>query len=119
MQSLKPDILCMFNFGRDLVNAIKQANDFGIKQQTKIITPILLISARMAVGPEAFDGVVGATSYYWKIEDSLASAKSFNDRYRKAYGGAVPTDYGALGYAGVRTVLTAGAQCQDHRHATR
>ena len=107
VQAAKPDILCMFNFGRDLVNAIKQAYDFGIKQQTKIITPILLISARTAVGPEPFDGVVGATSYYWKIEDSLASAKSFNDLYRKAYNGAVPTDYGALGYAGVRTVLTA------------
>jgi len=107
VQAAKPDILCMFNFGRDLVNGMKQAYDFGIKQQTKIITPILLISARQAAGPEAFEGVVGATSYYWKFEDSLASAKSFNDLYRKAHNGGVPTDYGALGYAGVRSVLTA------------
>lgn len=107
VQAAKPDILCMFNFGRDLVNAMKQAYDFGIKQQTKIITTLLLLSARQAAGPEVFEGVVGATSYYWKIEESLASAKHFNDLYRKAYNGAVPTDYGALGYAGVRTVLTA------------
>ena len=107
VQSLKPDILCMINFGRDLVNAAKQAYDFGITKQVKIITPVLLISARMAAGPEPFEGVVGATSYYWKIEDSLASAKAFNDRYRKANPGNVPTDYGALGYAGVRSLLTA------------
>ena len=107
VQALKPDVLCLINFGRDQVNGIKQAHDFGIKQQTRIITPVLLISARMAAGPEPFEGVVGATSYYWKIEDSLASAKSFNDRYRKAHPGGVPSDYGALGYAGVRTVLTA------------
>lgn len=113
VQSLKPDILCMINFGRDLVNAIKQAHDFGIKQQTKIITSVLLISARLAAGPEPFEGVVGATSYYWKIEDSLASAKSFNDRYRKAYPGNVPTDYGALGYAGVRTVLAAARNAKS------
>jgi branched-chain amino acid transport system substrate-binding protein len=107
VQQLKPDMLVMFNFGRDLVNAVKQAHDFGIKQQTRIVTTLLLLSARLAAGPEPFEGVVGATSYYWKIEDSLASARHFNDLYRKAYNGAVPTDYGALGYAGVRTVLTA------------
>lgn len=107
VQALKPDIVCMINFGRDLVNAVKQANDFGIKRQTKIITPVLLISARMAAGPEPFEGVVGATSYYWKIEDKVASAKAFNNRYRKAHPGGVPSDYGALGYAGVRAVLTA------------
>jgi branched-chain amino acid transport system substrate-binding protein len=107
VQALKPDILCMINFGRDQLNGIKQAYEFGIKQQTKIITPVLLISARMGAGAEAYEGVVGATSYYWKIEDSVASAKAFNDRYRKAHPGGVPTDYGALGYGGVRTVLAA------------
>jgi branched-chain amino acid transport system substrate-binding protein len=95
------------------VNAAKQAYDFGITKQVKIITPVLLISARMAAGPEPFEGVVGATSYYWKIEDSLASAKAFNDRYRKAHPGAVPTDYGALGYAGVRSCLTAARNAKS------
>ena len=41
VQSLKPDILCMINFGRDLVNAAKQAYDFGITKQVKIVTPVL------------------------------------------------------------------------------
>lgn len=107
IQALKPDLLIMCNFGRDLVNSIKQATDFGIKSTTRIATPVLLFTARLTGGADAFDGVVGGTSYYWGLENTVASAKAFNDKYRKAYGGEVPSDYGALGYAGVRTVLTA------------
>lgn len=107
IQALKPDLLILCNFGRDLVNSVKQATDFGIKSTTRIATPVLLFTARLAGGADAFDGVVGGTSYYWGLESSVPSAKAFNDKYRKAYGGDVPSDYGALGYAGVRTVLTA------------
>ena len=107
IQSLKPDILVMCNFGRDQLNAIKQATDFGLKATTKIISPVLLFTSRVAGGADVFDGVVGGTSYYWGMEDKVPAAKAFNDKFRKAYGGAVPSDYGALGYAGVRSVLQA------------
>jgi len=107
IQSLKPDILVMCNFGRDQLNAIKQATDFGLKATTKIVSPVLLFTARVAGGADVFDGVVGGTSYYWGMEDKVPAAKAFNDKFRKAYGGAVPSDYGALGYAGVRSVLQA------------
>ncbi|MDE2617062.1 MAG: ABC transporter substrate-binding protein [Burkholderiales bacterium] len=107
IQSLKPDILVLCNFGRDLVNSAKQATDFGIKANTKIIAPVLLYTARQAGGADAFEGILGGTSYYWGMEDKIPAAKAFNDKFRKAYGGAVPSDYGALGYAGVRSVLQA------------
>ncbi|MEL3889933.1 ABC transporter substrate-binding protein [Ferrovibrio sp. MS7] len=107
IQSLRPDILCICNFGRDQVNAVKQATEFGIKEKIKIIAPVLLYTARVAGGSESFEGVVGGTSYYWRLEDTVPTAKAFNDKFRAAHGGAVPSDYGALGYAGVRTVLTA------------
>jgi len=107
IQALNPDILVLCNFGRDLVNSAKQATDFGIKANTKIITPVLLYTARQAGGADAFEGILGGTSYYWGMEDKIPAAKAFNDKFRKAYGGAVPSDYGALGYAGVRSVLQA------------
>ena len=105
IQALKPDILVLCNFGRDFLNALKQATDFGLKSTTRIITPVLLFTARQTGGADLFDGVVGGTSYYWGIEDTVPAAKVFNDKFRKAYGGALPSDYGALGYAGVRSVL--------------
>jgi branched-chain amino acid transport system substrate-binding protein len=107
IQALKPDVLVLCNFGRDLVNSAKQATDFGLKQGTKIIAPVLLYTSRQAGGADAFDGILGGTSYYWGMEDKIPSAKKFNDAFRKAYGGAVPSDYGALGYAGIRSVLQA------------
>ena len=107
IQSLKPDILVLCNFGRDQQISIKQATDFGLKHTTKIVAPILLYTSRVAGGAQAFEGVVGGTSYYWGIESNTPSARTFNDAYRKANEGRVPSDYGALGYAGVRSVLDA------------
>ncbi len=107
IQALKPDILVLCNFGRDLVNSAKQVTDFGLKANTKVIAPVLLYTARQAGGADAFEGILGGTSYYWGMEDTVPSAKAFNDKFRKANGGAVPSDYGALGYAGVRSVLQA------------
>ena len=50
----------------------------------------------IAGGPQAFEGVIGGTSYYWGLEDKFASAKAFNDGFRKMFDGKVPSDYGAL-----------------------
>jgi len=110
IQALKPDILCLSNFGRDQQISIRQATDFGLKRTTRIVAPILLFTSRLAVGPAAFEGVVGGTSYYWGIESDTPSARAFNDLYRKANPGKEPSDYGALGYAGVRSVLLAVKQ---------
>ncbi len=107
IQALKPDVLCICNFGRDQQISMKQATDFGLKRTTKLVAPVLLYTARVGGGAEAFAGVVGGTSYYWKLEDTVPSARAFNDAFRKMHGGRVPSDYGALGYAGVTTVLAA------------
>jgi len=107
IQALKPDILCISNFGRDQQIVLKQATDFGVKKTIQIIAPLLSHASRVAAGPQAFEGVVGGCSFYWGIEDKFASTKAFNQAFGKMYDGKLPTDYGALGYGGVRTVLEA------------
>ena len=107
IQSLRPEVLIISNFGRDQQIAMKQATEFGLKRNTKIVAPVLLATARIAGDAAAFEGVIGGTSYYWRLEETVPSAKAFNDRFRKMHGGRVPTDYGAYGYGGVKTVLTA------------
>jgi branched-chain amino acid transport system substrate-binding protein len=107
IQALKPDILCISNFGRDQQIVLKQATDFGVKKTTQIIAPLLSHASRIAAGPQAFEGVIGGCSFYWGLEDKFPSTKAFNDAFRKTYDGKLPTDYGALGYGGVRTVLAA------------
>ncbi|HEY3892136.1 MAG TPA: ABC transporter substrate-binding protein [Bradyrhizobium sp.] len=107
IQALKPDILCISNFGRDQQISLKQATDFGVKKTTQIIAPLLSHASRVAAGPQAFDGVVGGCSFYWGLEDKFASTKAFNSAFSKMYDGKLPTDYGALGYGGTRAVLAA------------
>ncbi|TDR85372.1 ABC transporter substrate-binding protein [Enterovirga rhinocerotis] len=107
LRSMRPDILCICNFGRDQANAIKQAVDFGMNRQARIVVPVLLHNQRLAIGPEAFDGVVGGANYYWGLEDTIPSAKAFNDAFKAAHDGAYPTDYGAYGYTGVYSLLLA------------
>ncbi len=110
LEALRPDILFLCNFGRDQQVFVKQAQESGLKRMTHIVAPILLQTARIAGGAQAFEGVLGGTSYYWGIERDVASAKAFNDRFRKAYDGRLPSDYGALGYSGVRSVLSAAVK---------
>lgn len=107
LRSMRPDILCICNFGRDQANAIKQAVDFGMNRQSKIVVPVLLHNQRLAIGPDAFEGVIGGANYYWGLEETMPSAKAFNDAFKVANGGAYPTDYGAYGFTGVHSLLLA------------
>lgn len=105
--ALKPDVLVVCNFGRDQQIAFKQANDFGLKKQLKIIAPLLMHNGRMVDGHKSYEGIIGGTGYYWGLETSLPSAKRFDDAYKALHKGVYPTDYAGLGYAGVRNVLAA------------
>lgn len=107
IRAMNPDILCICNFGRDQANSIKQAVDFGMKDVMKIVVPVLLHNQRLAAGPDVFEGVVGGANYYWGLEDTIPTAKAFNDAFKAANGGAYPTDYGAYGYTGVASLLLA------------
>lgn len=107
ISAAKPDVLCLCNFGRDQANAIKQAAEFGMKQQMKIVAPVLLHNQRLAAGPDVFEGVVGGSNFYWGLEETIPSAKTLNDDFRAANGGAIPTDYGAYAYTALRSLLQA------------
>ena len=56
LMSMRPDVLCISNFGRDQANAIKQAVDFGVKQQTKIVVPVILHNQRARGRPRRVRG---------------------------------------------------------------
>ncbi|WP_136660680.1 ABC transporter substrate-binding protein [Nitratireductor sp. XY-223] len=107
IQAAKPDVLCLCNFGYDQMNSLKQATNFGMKERMRMVAPALLYNQRRAGGADAYSGVVGGTNFYWGIEDTVPTAKAFNDAYRKLNDGSPPSDYGAYGYAGVGGLLKA------------
>jgi branched-chain amino acid transport system substrate-binding protein len=107
LMAMRPDVIVFNNFGRDNQISIKQAGEFGMKNKMKFVTPVLTYTSRTAAGARVYDGVIGGSAYYWGIEANTPSAKALNDRYRRAYGGALPSDYGSLAYSAVKSLLLA------------
>jgi branched-chain amino acid transport system substrate-binding protein len=107
IQAAKPDVLCLCNFGYDQLNSLKQSSNFGMKEQMKMVAPALLYSQRLSGGADPYEGVIGGTNYHWTLENSIPTAKKFNDAYRASNNGMPPSDYGGYGFSGVAALLKA------------
>lgn len=110
IQAMKPDVIVFNNFGRDNQISIKQASDFGMKKTSKFATPILTYTSRLAGGPRTYEGVVGGTQYFWGIEKDTPSAQAFNAAFKSQNSGKYPSDYGAMAYSAVKSLLMAVKQ---------
>ncbi len=97
-----PDVLFLDNFGKDQINSVKQATSFGLKKKMQIVAPILLMSSRLGGGAEAFEGVIGGTSFYWEMNHP--TAKAFVAAFKKMHK-RPPIDYAGYAYSGVKELL--------------
>ncbi|HKJ00158.1 MAG TPA: ABC transporter substrate-binding protein [bacterium] len=92
----KPDAVMAVMFGGGTVSMIKQGEAYGFLQRTKLLT-FLSTEALMSLGPEIPDGVYGwARAPFYALHN--AKAKAFIKKYRAAYGGEYPADWGVLAY---------------------
>lgn len=107
LQAMKPDVLVFNNFGNDNRISIKQAGEFGMKKGMKFVTPILTYTARVSGGASTYEGVVGGTQYFWEIESNTPAAKAFNTAFKAANENKYPSDYGAMAYSAVKSLLMA------------
>ncbi len=81
---LKPQILGVMQAGGDLVNVVKQYNEFKLKDQNiKLAIGLLFDTDITALGVDAFAGVVYTTPWVWSMDDQ---AKGFADKFLKRTG---------------------------------
>ena len=82
------DVLILNHYGRDMVNSLTQAVQFGLKDKQvngknfEIVVP--LYSRLMAQGAgENVKGIFGSTNWHWSLQDegSKAFVKSFGQKY--------------------------------------
>jgi len=82
------DVLVLNHYGRDMVNSLTQAVQFGLRdkmvngKQFAIVVP--LYSRLMAQGAgENVKGIFGSTNWHWSLQDegSKAFVKSFGQKY--------------------------------------
>ncbi len=102
--TLKPDILGSMNAGTDLVNLVKQYNEFKLKDQgIKLAIGLLFDTDIRALGPDAFAGVIYTTPWLWTMDDQ---ARAFADRFQKRTGSR-PTFAHAGNYSAAMQYLEA------------
>jgi branched-chain amino acid transport system substrate-binding protein len=76
---VKPQILGVMQAGGDLVNVVKQYNEFKLKDQgVKLAIGLLFDTDITALGQDAFAGVVYTTPWIWSQDDA---AKAFADKF--------------------------------------
>ncbi|HVY15151.1 MAG TPA: ABC transporter substrate-binding protein [Rhodopila sp.] len=68
-QSSGAKVLGLANAGADTVNAIKQANEFGLNNSMKIAALLMFITDVHALGLDVAKGLVLTESFYWDLND--------------------------------------------------
>jgi branched-chain amino acid transport system substrate-binding protein len=83
-QSSKAKIVALATGGQDVINAIKQAAEFGIVAGGQRLATLLLTVAEVhGLGLEAAQGLVLTESYYWDLSDRT---REFSERFFKRTG---------------------------------
>lgn len=97
-------VVALANAGGDMINAIKQANEFGLTRGgQKVVSLLTFITDIQSVGLTATQGLTFVTAFYWNRNDeSRAWSKRFFERLKR-----MPTMAHAAVYSMVRHYLRA------------
>jgi branched-chain amino acid transport system substrate-binding protein len=97
-------VVALANAGGDMINATKQANEFGLTRAGQTVVSLLaFITDVHSVGLEAAQGLTFVTAFYWdRDEQSRAWSKRFFERHQR-----MPTMAQAAVYSAIRHYLRA------------
>ena len=96
-------VVAFANGGGDMVNATKQANEFGLTKNQTIVSLLVFISDVHSMALSAAQGLKFVTAFYWdRNEETRAWSKRFFERQ-----GRMPTMPQAAVYSAIRHYLAA------------
>lgn len=91
--SPKPDVLGVMQAGGDLVNVVKQYNEFGIKDQGVDLAVGLMFDTDIAsIGVESLAGTLYTTAWFWNMDDK---SRAWADRFKERTGTRPTFDHAA------------------------
>lgn len=98
------DVVALGNVGADLVNSVKQAEEFGIRQSgKKLISFFTTVADVDAIGLQSAQGLFTVENFYW---DQNGATRAFSKRFFDVTG-KEPTKQQASVYASVHHFLAA------------
>jgi branched-chain amino acid transport system substrate-binding protein len=96
-------VVALANGGGDMVNATKQANEFGLAKNQTMVSLLVFISDVHSMGLKAAQGLKFVTAFYWdRDEQTRAWSKRFFARH-----GSMPTMAQASVYSAIRHYISA------------
>jgi branched-chain amino acid transport system substrate-binding protein len=77
----KPDVLGTMQAGGDLINLVKQYNEFGLRDKgTKLSVGLMFITDIHSLGPDAFAGTTFTDAWYWNLDQR---SRQWADRFQQ------------------------------------
>ncbi len=105
-------VLVLVQFGRDMENSVKQAYEMGLKSSMRIVVPNLTEDMAEGAGPEAMEGVIGATGWIWTEAMKTPKGKAFVEKFESKYN-RYPTTSGASAYQILRQYKDAAERAKS------
>lgn len=102
-QMSKSDAVALASAGGDLQSAIKQANDFAVSKNQKLVAMLMSITDVHGVGLDVAKGMNFAETWYWNLDEDT---RKFARRFQKELG-KMPTALQAGQYSAVLNYLRA------------
>lgn len=110
-QSSGAKVIGLANGGSDLINAVKQAGEFGITRGGQALAGLVVfISDIHALGTQAAQGLELTEAFYWDLTDDT---RAWSKRFGAQTGGTMPTMVHAGVYASLTHYLTAVRDAQS------
>ena len=103
-QASGADVVALANAGSDMINAVKQAHEFGLdKGKQRLVGLVGLITDIHSLGLQSAQGLLLSESFYWNLNDDT---RAFSRRFF-AKTGRMPTMIQAGTYSSVTHYLQA------------
>jgi branched-chain amino acid transport system substrate-binding protein len=98
-------VLALANTGADAINAVKQAQEFGLtKGGTKLAALFMMISDIQSIGLPAAHGLQLTEAFYWDLNDNT---RAWSKRFAERMNGRMPTQDHAGVYSATLAYLRA------------
>jgi branched-chain amino acid transport system substrate-binding protein len=96
---VKPDVLVLVLFGKDMSTAVRLATAMGLKKDMQIVVPNITLGMAEGGGPKVMEGVIGALPWTWKVpyKYNYPRGKEFVEKFAAKYG-RYPSTSGASAY---------------------
>ena len=101
-QASKAQVLGLATAGNDLLTAIRQAHEFGLTKNQRLVGLLLYVNDIQALGLPTAKGLLGVTSFY---HDQSDAARAWSKRYMDRMSGSIPSMAQAGAYASVNHYL--------------